>query len=106
MSEVDQKKVALNLGTKLTNASINPQPSPPGFNSNSSSAIKKSDQVFAGMNEINELDSGLFGKDNDNVTMTIRVIGGKNIRGAKGEHVNSFVRVQFADFDYKDVRSI
>ncbi|KAI9204949.1 uncharacterized protein BJ171DRAFT_423701, partial [Polychytrium aggregatum] len=32
----------------------------------------------------------------------IRVISARNIRGVKGEHVNSFVRVQFADFDYKD----
>ncbi|KAJ3416941.1 Cilia- and flagella-associated protein 70 [Chytridiales sp. JEL 0842] len=36
------------------------------------------------------------------VTLSIKVNGARNIRGAKGEHVNSFVRVQFADFDYKD----
>ncbi|KAJ3101698.1 Cilia- and flagella-associated protein 70 [Phlyctochytrium planicorne] len=38
----------------------------------------------------------------DSVLLTIRVVSAKNIRGAKGEHVNSFVRVQFADFDFKD----
>ncbi|KAJ3297860.1 Cilia- and flagella-associated protein 70 [Borealophlyctis nickersoniae] len=36
------------------------------------------------------------------VTLTIRVISAKNIKGAKGDRVNSFVRVQFADFDYKE----
>ncbi|KAI9363935.1 hypothetical protein DFJ73DRAFT_810162 [Zopfochytrium polystomum] len=37
-----------------------------------------------------------------NVVLTIKVAGARNIRGVKGEHVNSFVRVQFADFDYKE----
>ncbi|KAH6572162.1 hypothetical protein BASA50_005685 [Batrachochytrium salamandrivorans] len=34
------------------------------------------------------------------------VINATNIRGAKGEHVNSFIRTQFADFDYKDTVTI
>lgn len=38
----------------------------------------------------------------DSITMTVRVFNAVNIRGSKGEHVNSFVRAQFADFDYKD----
>ena len=37
------------------------------------------------------------------VELVIKVQNAKNIRGLKGEHVNSFIRVQFADFDYKDV---
>lgn len=37
------------------------------------------------------------------VVLTIKILSARNIRGAKGEKVNSFVRVQFADFDYKDV---
>jgi hypothetical protein len=36
------------------------------------------------------------------VTLTIKVSSAKNIKGSKGEHVNSLVRVQFADFDFKD----
>ncbi|KAJ3116253.1 hypothetical protein HDU96_010110 [Phlyctochytrium bullatum] len=49
-----------------------------------------------------ELDGAQIGHGEDTVVLSIRVLGAKNIRGAKGEHVNSFVRVQFADFDYKD----
>jgi hypothetical protein len=37
------------------------------------------------------------------LVFNVKVLNGKNIRGAKGEHVNSFIRIQFADFDYKDV---
>ena len=37
------------------------------------------------------------------LVFNVKVLSGKNIRGAKGEHVNSFVRIQFADFEYKDV---
>jgi len=33
----------------------------------------------------------------------IKVVRAKNIKGLKGDRVNSFVRVQFSDFDYKDV---
>ncbi|KND04050.1 uncharacterized protein SPPG_01495 [Spizellomyces punctatus DAOM BR117] len=36
------------------------------------------------------------------ILLTIKVLSAKNIKGAKGDHVNSFVRVQFADFDYKE----
>ncbi|KAI9098181.1 hypothetical protein DFS34DRAFT_619887 [Phlyctochytrium arcticum] len=36
------------------------------------------------------------------VALTIKVTAAKNIKGAKGDHVNSFVRVQLADFDFKD----
>ncbi|KAI8929249.1 hypothetical protein BC831DRAFT_6458 [Entophlyctis helioformis] len=36
------------------------------------------------------------------LVMTIKVINAVNIRGSKGEHVNSFIRAQFADFDFKD----
>lgn len=39
------------------------------------------------------------------VVLTIKVKGASNVRGSKGEHVNSFVRVQFADFDYREVIS-
>jgi hypothetical protein len=34
--------------------------------------------------------------------MTIKVIHAANIKGSKGEHVNSMIRSQFADFDFKD----
>ncbi|KAJ3268376.1 hypothetical protein HDU76_011438, partial [Blyttiomyces sp. JEL0837] len=36
------------------------------------------------------------------VLLTVKVPSAKNVRGAKGEHVNSFIRVQFADFDFKE----
>jgi len=36
------------------------------------------------------------------MVMNIKVIRAKNIKGLKGDRVNSFVRVQFSDFDYKD----
>lgn len=36
------------------------------------------------------------------VIMTMSVISAKSIKGSKPT-LNSFVRVQFADFDYKDV---
>jgi hypothetical protein len=36
------------------------------------------------------------------ITMNIKVTSGKNIRGSKGEHVNSMIRVQWSDFDFKD----
>eukprot|EP00842_Homolaphlyctis_polyrhiza_P007011 jgi/Hompol1/89/HPOL_005219-RA len=35
-----------------------------------------------------------------------KVLNAVNIRGSKGEHVNSFMRAQFADFDYKDTTII
>ncbi|KAJ3196420.1 Cilia- and flagella-associated protein 70 [Irineochytrium annulatum] len=38
----------------------------------------------------------------DDLIFTIKVVSAKNVRGAKGDHVNCFMRVQFADFDYKD----
>jgi hypothetical protein len=38
----------------------------------------------------------------EDVTLSILVSKGKGIKGAKGEHVNTFVRVQYADFDYTD----
>ncbi|KAI8911084.1 hypothetical protein EDD86DRAFT_246421 [Gorgonomyces haynaldii] len=41
-------------------------------------------------------------EDQQIVTMTIKVLSASNIKGSKGEHVNSFVRVQFADYDYRD----
>lgn len=41
--------------------------------------------------------------DSSDITMTVKVIGGKHLKGSKGEHVNSLVRVQFADYDFKDV---
>lgn len=34
--------------------------------------------------------------------MTIKVLQATNIKGSKGEHVNSYIRSQFADFDFKD----
>jgi hypothetical protein len=34
--------------------------------------------------------------------MTIKVVNAANIKGSKGEHVNSMIRSQFADFDFKD----
>lgn len=37
------------------------------------------------------------------VTLTVTVKRAKNLKGSKGDKLNSFVRVQFADFDYKDV---
>jgi hypothetical protein len=37
------------------------------------------------------------------ITLKIKVIQASNLRGSKGEHLNSFIRVQFADFDFKDV---
>ena len=41
---------------------------------------------------------------NESLTcLHIKVLGAKHIKGTKGEHVNSLVRVQFADFDFKDV---
>ncbi len=36
--------------------------------------------------------------------MTIRVLQARNLKGSKGDKVSSFARVQFADFDYKEVR--
>ncbi|KAI9002325.1 hypothetical protein BC832DRAFT_114900 [Gaertneriomyces semiglobifer] len=36
------------------------------------------------------------------LVLTVKVIGAKGIKGAKGDRVSSFVRVQFADFDYKE----
>jgi hypothetical protein len=40
--------------------------------------------------------------EEEEVILSILVSKGKGIKGAKGEHVNSFVRVQYADFDYTD----
>ncbi|KAJ3022692.1 Cilia- and flagella-associated protein 70 [Thoreauomyces humboldtii] len=34
--------------------------------------------------------------------LTVKVLSARNIRGAKGDKLNSFVRVQVADFDYVD----
>ena len=34
----------------------------------------------------------------------VKVVKASHLRGSKGEHLNSFVRVQFADFDYKEVK--
>jgi hypothetical protein len=34
------------------------------------------------------------------------VVQATNIKGSKGEHVNSLVRTQFADFDFKDTTII
>lgn len=51
--------------------------------------------------------ASLLGKSTEavdnSVTLTIKVVQATSIKGAKGEHVNSFVRTQFADFDFKDV---
>ena len=32
------------------------------------------------------------------------MVQARNIKGSKGDKVSSFVRVQFSDFDYKDVK--
>jgi hypothetical protein len=37
------------------------------------------------------------------IIMTVKVLGAKYLKGSKGDHINSLVRVQFADFDFKDV---
>ena len=37
------------------------------------------------------------------VTLNVRVLRARNLRGTRGEKVNSIVRAQFADFDTKDV---
>ncbi len=36
------------------------------------------------------------------ITLTVKVLQATNCKGSKAS-LNSFVRVQFADFDYKDV---
>ncbi|KAJ3168634.1 Cilia- and flagella-associated protein 70 [Geranomyces variabilis] len=38
----------------------------------------------------------------DALVLTVKVLSARNIRGAKGDKVNSFVRVQMADFDFVD----
>ncbi|KAI8838398.1 hypothetical protein BC829DRAFT_447402 [Chytridium lagenaria] len=56
------------------------------------------------MGKLEDMDGTLMGGVNgeDSVVLTVRVVAARNVRGAKGEHVNTFMRVQFADFDYKD----
>jgi hypothetical protein len=41
--------------------------------------------------------------DNSPAVLSIKVLNARNIKGSKPT-VNSFVRIQFADFDHKDVR--
>ena len=50
-----------------------------------------------------ESNTGENKEQTDSVTLHIKVVQATNIKGSKGDHVNSFVRVQFADFDFKDV---
>jgi hypothetical protein len=37
------------------------------------------------------------------IILTVKVLGAKHLKGSKGDHINSLVRVQFADYDFKDV---
>jgi hypothetical protein len=39
---------------------------------------------------------------NSKSVLNIRIPRAKNLRGSKGEKINSIVRAQFSDFDYKD----
>lgn len=41
--------------------------------------------------------------DPNSVLLSIKIKEARNIRGSKGEHVSSLFRVQFADYDFKDV---
>lgn len=96
-----EQKPATALGTttnskdkeKLINKSNGAAPIPT-IAGNSTGGVKD-DIVAAGA-------SGKDGDNSGNVTFTIKIGQAKNIRGTKGEKVSSFVRVQFADFDYKD----
>ncbi|KAJ3217632.1 Cilia- and flagella-associated protein 70 [Clydaea vesicula] len=36
------------------------------------------------------------------VILSVKILAGKGIKGLKGEHVNTFIRVQFSDFDFSD----
>ncbi|KAI8821418.1 uncharacterized protein EV422DRAFT_528079 [Fimicolochytrium jonesii] len=42
------------------------------------------------------------GGTNTTVTLNVKVASARNIKGAKGEKVSSFVRIQLADFDFVD----
>ncbi|KAJ3214771.1 Cilia- and flagella-associated protein 70 [Dinochytrium kinnereticum] len=58
---------------------------------------------MTGKGTLEEMDGAqISASSEDCVVLSIRVISARNVRGAKGEHVNTFVRVQFADFDFKD----
>ena len=39
------------------------------------------------------------------ITLTIKLGASRNLKGTKGDKVSTFVKVQFADFEAKDVRS-
>ncbi|KAJ3155384.1 Cilia- and flagella-associated protein 70 [Geranomyces michiganensis] len=45
---------------------------------------------------------GSGGGGSDALVLTVKILSARNIRGAKGDKVNSFVRVQMADFDFVD----
>ena len=41
--------------------------------------------------------------DENSVLFGVKVLQVRNIRGSKGEHINSFVKIQFAEYETKDV---
>ena len=51
----------------------------------------------------NALDAKNMKGNSSELIMKVTVLGAKHLKGSKGEHLNSLVRVQFADYDSKDV---
>ena len=47
-------------------------------------------------------DDSQKGSSKPELTLSIKVLSAKNIKGSKGDKSSTIVRIQFADFDYKD----
>ncbi|KAJ3008042.1 UNVERIFIED_CONTAM: Cilia- and flagella-associated protein 70, partial [Siphonaria sp. JEL0065] len=94
---------AASLSSNATaNASSSTNNASPGLNTAVDASLAAANASNIGTNpNQNSVD-----KDKDipqgSVQIAIRIGKAANIRGAKGEKVSSFIRVQVADFDYKD----
>jgi hypothetical protein len=68
----------------------------------SGSPQKKPGSGIAPNIELNTQVNATLDDITDTVILNVRVSTAKNVRGTKGDRINSFVRVQFSDFDFKD----
>ncbi|KAJ8327947.1 hypothetical protein QVD99_006319 [Batrachochytrium dendrobatidis] len=115
-STVNSKLTAVKLSSSFAQKSINAgladSKSAPFVASTTTTALLGNEEYQShalqnlNIGAVSTAGTGQEASISESLVMTIRVVNGVNIRGAKGEHVNSFIRTQFADFDYKDTATI